>query len=850
MPTRTVPDAAATDAAVRHPDAPNHADISAARPPPGGHTGATTSPGIAAGPPAHPAPNHASARPRTGTVGFPVSAPSSIPPPPSSRMTYIVKDNGKRRLPFDATRISRYLDQIHAEFPQLDLADYKQKLLAFIGTRDDFAADDLIDHMIREAESRTDVHLPQWDAFAARLYLNKLYKKASKNRFYDADDRYGSYVGLQESLAGRGIYSGDILRAYSKDELIEAGLLIDPEKDKLFNYPGLYLLATRYLASPELGEVYELPQERWLTIALCLMQNEPRATRLALVREAYWALSNLYMTVATPTLTNAGKRGGQLSSCFIDTVDDSLQGIYDSNTDCARVSKHGGGVGAYLGFIRSSGSAIRGVARASGGVIPWVKQLNNTAVSVDQLGQRKGAIAVYLDVFHKDIEAFLDLRLNNGDQRLRAHDIFTSVCIPDIFMEAVERRGDWYLFDPHEVHEKKGWYLQDFYDERRGSGTFREKYRELVSDETIGKKIVKAIDIAKRIMLSQLETGTPFMFYRDEVNRMNPNKHLGMIYSSNLCTEILQNMSPTRVIQEIISGDQIVTTKKAGDFVVCNLSSINLARAVTADEKNAELITERPTLERLIDIQVRMLDNVIDLNRLPVPQAAITNQKYRAIGLGTFGWHHLLALKGIDWNSPAAEDYADALYQEINYIAIRASHALAKEKGPGKAFRGSEWQTGEYFQRRGYTSERWRKLAAAVSDGGLRNAWLIAVAPNMSTAQIAGSTASIDPIFSVFYYEEKKDYRRPVIAPDLSLETYPYYERGAYKLDQFASIRQNARRQRHVDQSQSFNFYVPSAIKAGKLLELHLTAWREGLKTTYYVRSNDIDINECEWCSS
>jgi ribonucleoside-diphosphate reductase alpha chain len=172
------------------------------------------------------------------------------------------------------------------------------------------------------------------------------------------------------------------------------------------------------------------------------MQNEPRATRMTLVREAYWALSNLYMTVATPTLANAGKRGGQLSSCFIDTVDDSLQGIYDSNTDAARVSKHGGGVGAYLGYVRSSGSTIRGVSRASGGVIPWIKQLNNTVVSVDQLGQCKGAIAVYLDVFHKDIEGFLDLRLNNGDQRLRAHDIFTSVCIPDIFMEAVERRGD------------------------------------------------------------------------------------------------------------------------------------------------------------------------------------------------------------------------------------------------------------------------------------------------------------------------------------------------------------------------------------------------------------------------
>lgn len=756
--------------------------------------------------------------------------------------TYIVKDGGNRKLEFDHARLDRYLNKVHEEFPKLEIEDYKRKIFNFIEKKEDYAADDLVDYLIREAEARTDIHIPEWEHFAARLYLNKLYKKASKNRFYNDDDKYGSYIGLQESLGERGIYSGNILKNYSKEELIQAGKLIDPEKDKLFTYNGLYLLATRYLATDSERNVYELPQERWLTIALYLMQNEGKEKRMELVKEAYWALSNLYMTVATPTLANAGKVGGQLSSCFIDTVDDSLQGIYDSNTDVARVSKHGGGVGAYLGYVRSTGAAIRGVKGASGGVIPWIKQLNNTAVSVDQLGQRKGAISVYLDVFHKDIEAFLDLRLNNGDQRLRAHDVFTAVCIPDVFMEAVERRGEWYLFDPHEVHDKKGWYLQDFYDEKKGEGTFREKYDELVADETISKKIVKAIDIAKRIMLSQLETGNPFMFYRDEVNRMNPNKHEGRIYSSNLCTEIMQNMSATRVIHEIISGDQIVITKKAGDFVVCNLSSINLGRAVLAEDES--------TLSRLIDVEVRMLDNVIDLNELPVPQATITNKKYRSIGLGTFGWHHLLALKNIAWDSEEAEKYADELYEKINYLAIQASNKLAQEKGAYKVFKGSDWETGEYFERRDYSTEAWKELADKVAASGMRNAYLMAVAPNMSTAQIAGSTASIDPIYNAFYYEEKKDYRRPVIAPDLSLNTYPYYEKGAYKVDQFASVRQNARRQRHVDQSLSFNLYVPSGIKASKLLELHMTAWREGLKTTYYVRSNDIDVEECEWCSS
>lgn len=765
---------------------------------------------------------------------------------------WITKEGGNRRMPFDQGRLERTVHSVHAEFPQLDVGDYLRSVLGQIARRQQFSADEMVDLLIREAESRIDLTAPDWEHFAARLYLRRLYKRASKNRFYDATLKYGSYVGLQESLADRNVYSIDILKAYSKDELEEAGQMIEPERDTLFAYNGLYLLATRYLATDHSRAVYELPQERWLTIALYLMQHEhehgerSRRRRMLLVREAYWALSNLYMTVATPTLANAGKVGGQLSSCFIDTVDDSLQGIYDSNTDVARVSKHGGGVGAYLGYVRSAGSSIRGVANSSGGVVPWIKQLNNTAVSVDQLGQRKGAIAVYLDVWHRDIEAFLDLRLNNGDQRLRAHDVFTSVCLPDLFMEAVERRGDWYLFDPYEVKRIKGWYLQDFHDEQRGQGSFREKYEEVVADERISRRTIKAIDLFKRIMVSQLETGNPFMFYRDEVNRMNPNKHAGSIYSSNLCTEILQNMSPTRMIQEMISGDQIVTTKQAGDFVVCNLSSINLGRAVTAAP---DLLTT-DVLERLVPIQVRMLDNVIDLNQLPVPQATITNRKYRAIGLGTFGWHHLLALQQIEWNSTQAEDYADSLYERINYLTIQASMTLAKEKGRYSAFVGSDWQNGEYFRARGYDSPAWRELAAQVGVNGLRNGWLMAVAPNMSTAQIAGSTASIDPVYGAFYYEEKKDFRRPVAAPGLSLDTYPYYEKGAYRVDQFASIRQNARRQRHVDQSISFNLYVPSTIRASTLLALHMSAWREGLKTTYYVRSNDIDIAECEWCGS
>ncbi|GIN22509.1 hypothetical protein J1TS3_36430 [Siminovitchia fordii] len=496
-----------------------------------------------------------------------------------------------------------------------------------------------------------------------------------------------------------------------------------------------------------------------------------------------------------------------------------------------------------MGKVRSRGSSIKGFKGASSGVIPWIKQLNNTAVSVDQLGRRKGAIAVYLDIWHADILPFLDLKLNNGDERQRAHDIFTGVCLPDLFMEQVEKRGDWFLFDPHQVKQVMGWSLEDFYDEERGAGSFREKYELCVQNNDIDKVKVPAIQIMARIMKSQLETGTPFMFYRDQVNRMNPNKHAGMVYSSNLCTEIAQNMAPTVHYEETVDGDTIITYKKAGDFVVCNLSSINLGKAVPHN-----------ALDRLLPIQVRMLDNVVDLNTIPVKQADITSRKYRNVGLGTFGWHHLLALKNIHWETEEAVEYADKLYEKINFLAIKASNELAKEKGTYSEFEGSDWQTGEYFKIRHYNSHdsnlSWDDLREDVQTHGVRNGNLLAVAPNASTSVIAGSTASIDPIFKPFYHEEKKNYKLPIVAPDLNHKTYDVYRRSSYILDQRWSIKQNAARQRHVDQAISFNIYVPNNIKAKVMLDLHLQAWDLGLKTSYYVRSTASDIEECEWCAS
>lgn len=763
-------------------------------------------------------------------------------------MTNILKDEGKRKLPFDETRLRRFMEDVSLR----DNSVVVDKVIRNIVKKEEYNASNITEDLIQGALENVDEANPEWSFVAARIYLKQLYKMASKNRAYASEDKYGDLYGLLKTLGAKGIYSKNILEKYSREEIQEAGKEIDSDKDLLFNYVGLHTLATRYLAKDYNKEVYELPQERWMIISLYLMQDEDKAKRMKYVKEAYWALSNLYMTVATPTLANAGKSHGQLSSCFIDTVSDSLKGIYDSNTDIGTLSKSGGGIGVYMGKVRSRGSSIKGFKGASSGVVPWIKQLNNTAVSVDQLGSRKGAIAVYLDVWHADINSFLDLRLNNGDERLRAHDIQLGVNIPDIFMEQVEKRGDWYLFDPYEVREVMGYSLEDFYDEAEGAGSFRDKYEECVQNNDLNKQKVPAINIMKRIMKSQLEAGSPFMFYRDEVNRKNPNKHKGMIYCSNLCSEITQNMKPTEVIEEIldVENEEVIIRKKAGDFVVCNLSSVNLGKAVTND-----------ALDRLIPIQVRMLDNVIDLNTIEVRQAELTNKKYRAIGLGTFGWHHLLALKNIEWESEEAVELADKLYEEIAFLTIKASAELAEEKGAYPLFEGSDWHTGDYFLDRGYIPKEqedkaevfdyaWWELASKVEQIGIRNGYLMAVAPNASTSLIAGSTATTDPIFRPFYYEEKKDYKIPVVAPDLDHKTYNIYRRSAYIVDQRWSVKQNAARQRHIDQANSFNIYVPNDIKASVLLDVHLQAWKSKMKTTYYVRSTASDIEECEWCES
>lgn len=677
-----------------------------------------------------------------------------------------------------------------------------------------------------------------WQYVAARLFVFDLYKEAAINRGYKHFG-YGDFYYLVEKLTEESLYGAYLMEEYTEEQIRELGEYINPDCDYLFNYEGVKLLADRYLIHGKNREVLELPQERFMTIAMHLAIPEGDK-KIEYAKQFYDLLSSLKMTVATPTLANAGTSFYQLSSCFISVVGDNLWSIYDVNQKFSQVSKHGGALGIYLGKVRSMNSEIRGVKNASGGVIPWIRLYNDTAVAVDQLGRRKGGATVSLDVWHKDLYDFLQLRTNNGDDRRKAHDIFPALCVPNLFMERLEKRENWSLFDPYTLRQTMGYNLEDYYDDVEEK-EFTKRYLECEANNQIDRITVPALDIMKQIMKSAVETGTPFIFFRDTVNQANPNKHAGMIYSSNLCQEIAQNMSETELIEEVIRGEQgnkeIITRRKAGDMVTCNLNSINLGKI------------EKEELEKNIPLQIRMLDNVITLNQAPVVEAKITSDKYRAIGLGTSGYHHYLAKHQITWESEQHLQVADELFEEIAYQAIKASMELAKEKGAYEEFAGSEWDTGKYFERRGYVSERWKKLQEEVHRYGMRNGYITAIAPTGSTSNIANTSAGIDPIYKKFFIEEKKGSFIPKTAPDLDERTFWYYKE-AHQVNQFYSIEACGRRQRHIDQAQSFNLYITPEVSAKEILDMYIQCWKQGVKTIYYIRNQSLEMDECTSCSS
>lgn len=723
-------------------------------------------------------------------------------------------------------------DYTSVEYSLLLLSD---KFKSFC--KDDMKQADKLSALVKAAVEMTTQEAPNWEFIAARLLSYKLNRSIAA---FEESVSVHSFYDKLRYLTDERLYGEYILASYSPEEIAQAATFIKEERNDLLNYSGLDLLMKRYLIRTYNNKPIESIQEMYLGIALHLAINE-KEDRMLWVQKFYDILSKLEVTMATPTLSNARKPFHQLSSCFIDTVPDSLEGIYRSLDNFAQVSKFGGGMGMYFGKVRAAGGKIRGFKGAAGGVIRWMKLVNDTAVAVDQLGMRQGAVAVYLDVWHKDLPEFLQLRTNNGDDRMKAHDIFPAVCYPDLFWKMAQEdiNQPWHLFCPNEILSIKGYCLEDYYGEE-----WEKRYIDCVNDARLTRRTLSVKDIVRLVLRSAVETGTPFTFNRDHVNKANPNGHKGMIYCSNLCTEIAQNMSEIESVSTEVKTDDgdtvVVRASKPGDFVVCNLASLSLGHLPLENESE---------LTDVVRTVVRALDNVIDINFYPLPYAKITNQRYRSLGLGVSGYHHALAVRGIKWESQEHLDFVDKVFETINRAAVEASSDIAKQKGSYKYFEGSDWQTGEYFIKRGYTSPEWNALAAKVKEQGMRNAYLLAIAPTSSTSIIAGTTAGTDPVMQRFFLEEKKGAMLPRVAPELSDRTFWVYK-SAYNIDQQWTVRAAGVRQRHIDQAQSQNLYITNDFSMRQLLELYLLAWRSGVKTIYYVRSKSLEVEECESCAS
>jgi ribonucleoside-diphosphate reductase alpha chain len=764
------------------------------------------------------------------------------------RKTYIQKSD------FEHDRFSRFVDEIvrdsGKEFDNDAVTLLKNNIINQLDGRSEIEADKLFDLIIRESNDNITKETPQYTFLSGSALLRKTYKKASKERGFDYKKGYGDYYSFALMMTEKGLYSEDIIKSYSEKELKQASKFIDKDKDKLFSYAGLFLLDKNYLVKGYSGEQLELPQERFLTTALYLMKDEKKSKRLDFVKEAYWVLSNQYIGLATPTLMNSGRPLGTLSSCHILTMDDSLKSIMDVIKDVSTFSQNGAGIGVYMGYLRADGSWIRGYKGRSTGVVHPSRLLSNIAEYVNQLGARKGGIAVYLPLWHSDIFDFLDLRLKTGSQERRAHSIFTAVCIPDEFMRRLKSRSTWTIVDPYEVRKKLGIDINKLYDKKKlrdgeipnpVDHAFTYHYRIIENSELELKRVVQAKDIYANIYTARKTGGTPFIYYSDTAARKNPNSHKGNPNGSNLCTEIIQNMSFDKHDEDTLQEGGVVVQVKQGDgLVTCNLNSLVLPNVFKDDNFD---------LQRVTDIQVRMLDNVISLNRTPVQQATHTNNQYRAVGAGAMGLATLIADKQLQWDSNEAVEYTDQLFEKYAFSLITSSQKLAVEKGAYPLFEGSEWNTGEFFEKRDYDTPEWLELKEKVMTEGIRNSYLGAIAPTGSNSVIMGGVSpSCDPLYEVIYQEEKAGMNVTMIPPNYSPKTMWFYKSG-FEMDEMWSINIIAAIQKHIDQGISHNMHIHKSIKASEMLRLDLGAWEKGLKTIYYTYSDTNNVDRTEGCT-
>ncbi|RMR32033.1 Ribonucleoside-diphosphate reductase [Pseudomonas syringae pv. coriandricola] len=631
-------------------------------------------------------------------------------------------------------------------------------------------------------------------------------------------------------------------------DLEKLGRAINHERDQQFTYLGLQTLYDRYFIHKD-GVRFELPQIFFMRVAMGLAIEEKAREDRAI--EFYNLLSSFDYMSSTPTLFNAGTLRPQLSSCYLTTVPDDLSGIYHAIHDNAMLSKFAGGLGNDWTPVRALGSYIKGTNGKSQGVVPFLKVVNDTAVAVNQGGKRKGAVCAYLETWHMDIEEFIELRKNTGDDRRRTHDMNTANWIPDLFMKRVFDDGPWTLFSPSEVpdlHDLTGKAFQERYEYYEALTEYPGKVKLF--------KTIQAKDLWRKMLSMLFETGHPWLTFKDPCNLRSPQQHVGVVHSSNLCTEITLNTNKDEI-------------------AVCNLGSINLPNHIV----NGKLDTHK--LKRTIDVAVRMLDNVIDINYYSVPQARNSNLRHRPVGLGIMGFQDALYLQHIPYGSDAAVQFADSSMEAVSYYAIQASCDLADERGAYETFQGSLWSQGILpldsqqilIEQRGQKyidvdlkeSLDWAPVRARVQKG-IRNSNIMAIAPTATIANITGVSQSIEPTYQNLYVKSNLSGEFTVINPYLvrdlkardlwdsvMINDLKYYDGSvqqieripqelkelyatAFEVDTKWIVDAASRRQKWIDQAQSLNLYIAGA--SGKKLDVtYRMAWYRGLKTTYYLRA-------------
>ena len=702
---------------------------------------------------------------------------------------------------------------------------------------------------------------PEYDKVAGRLVLNIIYREslgksaATNNLKQLYRDNFASYV--QEGIDAERL--AENMASYDLERLAE---VIDPERDGLFPYLGLQTIYDRYLLHIE-GRRFEAPQYFWMRVAMGLAMDEEDKNARAI--EFYNILSTFRFTSATPTLFNAGTLHPQLSSCYLSTVSDDLDGIFKAIADNAKLSKWAGGLGNDWTNIRATNSHIKGTNGQSQGVIPFLKVVSDTAVAVNQGGKRKGAVCSYLETWHLDVEEFLDLRKNTGDERRRTHDMHTANWIPDLFMKRVFQKKDWTLFSPEETPD-----LHDLYGK-----AFEERYEHYEAQAAEGNmklhRTVPAEDLWRKMLTRVFETGHPWITFKDPSNIRSPQDHAGVVHSSNLCTEILLNTS-------------------ADEIAVCNLGSINMLNHVTDGKLDLE------KLEETVNTAVRMLDNVIDINFYPTPEAKNANQRHRPVGMGLMGFQDALSACGISYASEEGVEFADQSMEAISYYAIMASSRLAEERGTYSTYKGSKWDRGLFpidtvkilqeergmdIQMDDNASMDWEPVRQQVAKHGMRNSNVMAIAPTATISTIIGVTQSIEPTYKHLFVKSNlsgefvqvnvrlvNELKERDLWNDDMLEAIKYFDGAlgeipglpediksryatAFEIEPKWLIECASRRQKWIDMGQSLNLYLGQP-SGRKLDDMYKLAWTTGLKTTYYLRSlgatqvekSTVDINK------